>query len=118
MNKSVFALVITLAAGTGCATNSSVYQDLPLVSQVQPGMSKEQVLHIGGQPLSESERANGAGTCLDYMLAKQGQQQAYSINFNDANKVEGKNFATCAQASHQNTRKALDNMGGAGGAGY
>jgi predicted deacetylase len=48
----------------------------------------------------------------------QGQQDAYSINFNTAGTVENKSFSTCAQAGLQNTRKALDNMGGAGGAGY
>ncbi|MFV3380260.1 MULTISPECIES: osmotically-inducible lipoprotein OsmE [Pseudomonas] len=118
MKTSLLALTVLLAAGSGCTTNSSLYRDSPLVSQIEPGMSKAQVLQVGGQPLSTTERPKGAGTCFDYMLAHQGQQHAYSINFNTAGTVENKSFSTCAQAGPQNTRKALDNMGGAGGAGY
>lgn len=118
MNSSVYALIGLVAAVTGCASSTSVYHDLPLVSQVETGMSKERVMQVAGQPLSESARTDGAGTCLDYMLIKPGHQQAYSVSLDNAGEVEKKSFSTCAEAGHQSTRKALDNMGGVGGAGY
>ncbi|WP_449432947.1 osmotically-inducible lipoprotein OsmE [Pseudomonas putida] len=120
MNKSAFALIALLSAGTGCTSNSSIYHDQPLVSKVDTGMSKEQVLQIGGKPLAETERTVVPGTCFDYMFTHAGQKQPYLVSFDGAGKVDKTSFMTCAQWSHaqQKSRQPVSNMGGMGGAGY
>ncbi|MDZ3992230.1 osmotically-inducible lipoprotein OsmE [Pseudomonas sp. Teo4] len=120
MKTLTLALAMVLAAAVGCSSNSSLYQDQPLVSKVAEGMNKTQVVQIGGQPQSVSERTVVPGTCFDYTLVKSGQQQAYSVSFDEAGKVDKKSFMTCAQWSHaqQKSREPLNNMGGMGGAGY
>ena len=73
MNKSTCALMLVLAALTGCSGNLSRYHDQPLVAKVDTGMSKAQVLQIGGKPSAESDRTAVPGTCFDYMLTQPGQ---------------------------------------------
>lgn len=120
MKTLTLALATVLSAVTGCTSNSSLYQDQPLVSKVAEGMNKEQVVLIGGEPQSVSERTVVAGTCFDYTLVKSGQQQPYSVSFDGAGKVDKKSFMTCAQWSRaqQKSREPLNNMGGMGGGGY
>lgn len=120
MNKSTCALLI-LAALTGCSSNSSLYHDQPLVAKVTSGMSREQVLQIGGKPGAESDRTVVAGTCFDYMLTQPGQkQQPYMVSFDQAGKVDKTSFMTCAEWSNAQlkSRQALPSMGGMGGSGY
>ncbi|MBO9550102.1 osmotically-inducible lipoprotein OsmE [Pseudomonas sp.] len=121
MNKSTCALILTLSALAGCSTNSSTYHDQPLVAKVDNGMSKEQVLQIGGKPGAQSDRTVVPGTCFDYMLTKPGQkQQPYMVSFDQAGKVDKTSFMTCAEWSNaqQKSRQALPSMGGMGGSGY
>ncbi|WP_313713163.1 osmotically-inducible lipoprotein OsmE [Pseudomonas sp.] len=121
MNKSTCALMLVLAALTGCSGNSSRYHDQPLVAKVDTGMSKAQVLQIGGKPSAESDRTAVPGTCFDYMLTQPGQkQQPYMVSFDQAGKVDKTSFMTCAEWSNaqHTSRQALPSMGGMGGAGY
>ncbi|MDI3273435.1 outer membrane protein assembly factor BamE [Pseudomonas sp. AL03] len=66
MSKPIGALVVVLAASSGCSTESRIYRDRPLVAKVETGMSKDQVQQIGGQPLSITDRTAEPGTCFDY----------------------------------------------------
>ncbi|MFJ4445360.1 osmotically-inducible lipoprotein OsmE [Pseudomonas sp. NPDC089422] len=121
MNKSTGALILMLSALAGCSSNSSIYHDQPLVAKVNNGMSKEQVLQIGGKPGAQSDRTVVPGTCFDYMLTKPGQkQQPYMVSFDQAGKVDKTSFMTCAEWSNaqQKSRQALPSMGGMGGSGY
>jgi osmotically inducible lipoprotein OsmE len=121
MNKSTCALCLVFAALSGCSSNSSTYHDLPLVANVDTGMSKAQVLQIGGKPGAESARTVVPGTCFDYMLTKPGQtQQPYMVSFDQAGKVDKTSFMTCAEWSNaqQKSRQTLPSMGGMGGSGY
>lgn len=121
MNKSTCALMLVLAALTGCSGNLSRYHDQPLVAKVDTGMSKAQVLQIGGKPSAESDRTAVPGTCFDYMLTQPGQkQQPYMVSFDQAGKVDKTSFMTCAEWSNaqHTSRQALPSMGGMGGAGY
>ncbi|MGH8438799.1 MAG: osmotically-inducible lipoprotein OsmE [Pseudomonas sp.] len=120
MNKAIFALVAMLSAASGCATDSHVYRDQPLVAKVETGMNKEQVQSIGGKPLSETGRTVVPGTCFDYMLTQPGKKQPYHVSFDGAGKVDHKSFMTCAEWSRaqQKSREPPSNMGGMGGSGY
>ncbi|WP_060507138.1 osmotically-inducible lipoprotein OsmE [Pseudomonas sp. NBRC 111124] len=121
MNKSTCALMFVLSALTGCSSNSSLYHDQPLVAQVATGMSKEQVLQIGGKPGAQSDRTAVPGTCFDYILTNPGRkQQPYMVSFDQADKVDKTSFMTCAEWSNaqQKSRQALPSMGGMGGSGY
>lgn len=85
MNKSTCALMLAVSALTGCSTNSSFYHDQPLVAKVATGMSREQVLQIGGTPDAESNRTVVPGTCFDYLLSQPGQKrQPYMVSFDQA----------------------------------
>ncbi|MEN5300902.1 osmotically-inducible lipoprotein OsmE [Pseudomonas sp. TWI628] len=121
MNKSTWAMWLVLAALAGCSSNSSLYHDQPLVAKVDTGMSKAQVLQIGGEPGAQSDRTVVPGTCFDYMLTKPGQkQQPYMVSFDQAGKVDRTSFMTCAEWSNaqQKSRQTLPGMGGMGGSGY
>jgi len=121
MNKSTCALMLGVSALTGCSTHSSLYHDQPLVAKVATGMSREQVLQIGGTPGAESDRTVVAGPCFDYLLSQPGQKrQPYMVSFDQAGKVDKTSFMTCAEWSNaqQKSRQALPSMGGMGGSGY
>lgn len=120
MNTPVFALIAVLSAVSACSTDSYVYRSQPLVAKVETGMSKEQVLQIGGKPLTASERSAVPGTCFDYMLTQSGEKQPYSVSFDDGGKVDHKSFMTCNEWSRaqQKNREPPSNMGGMGGGGY
>lgn len=117
---SSHALLFALAALTGCSGPASQYRDQPLVANVDTGMSKEQVLQIGGKPHAESDRTVVPGTCFDYVLAQSGQQQPYSVSFDQAGKVDKTAFMTCAEWSNaqRKSRQPPPSMGGMGGSGY
>ncbi|MGF6391137.1 osmotically-inducible lipoprotein OsmE [Pseudomonas plecoglossicida] len=120
MNKSTCLLMITLSALVGCSTNASQYHDNPLVAKVATGMSKDQVMQIGGKPAAESDRTVVPGSCFDYMLTKPGQKHPYSVSFDGNGKVDKTGFMTCAEWSNAQlkARQPLPSMGGVGGSGY
>lgn len=120
MNKPLFALVAALSAVGGCAADSYVYRDQPLVAKVEIGMSKDQVQRIGGNPLSVTDRTVEPGTCFDYMLTQEGHTQPFNVSFDGHGKVDHKSFMTCAEWSRtqQKAREPAHNMGGMGGGGY
>jgi osmotically inducible lipoprotein OsmE len=113
MNKSLFTLVVVLAAG-GCSTEERIYGAQPLVARVETGMSKDQVQQIGGKPVSITDRTVEPGTCFDYTLTQAGQHQPYSISFDGNGKVDHKSFMTCAQWSvaQQEAREPSHSGGG------
>jgi len=118
MNKTVQALIITLAALPACSSNFAQYQDQPLVSKVVTGMSKDQVRQIGGKPDAESDRTVVPGTCYDYLLTQAGKRQPYSVSFDGNDKVEKTTFMTCAEWSNAQHKARLPSMGGGSGSGY
>lgn len=120
MNTSGYALLFALAALAACSSTASLYRDQPLVAKVDTGMSKEQVLQIGGKPQAQSDRTVVPGTCFDYTLVKAGQQQPYSVSFDQAGKVDKTAFMTCAEWSNaqRKVRQPPPSMGGASGSGY
>ncbi|MEN5036707.1 osmotically-inducible lipoprotein OsmE [Pseudomonas sp. TWI929] len=118
MNKRLHALIFALAALSACSSNSTLYHDQPLVAKVDTGMSKDQVMQIGGKPVAESERTVVPGTCFDYMLTNAGNRQPYSVSFDGAGKVEKTAFMTCAEWSNAQHKARLPSMGGSSGSGY
>ncbi|MBI6944603.1 osmotically-inducible lipoprotein OsmE [Pseudomonas putida] len=120
MNTSIFPLMLALGALPGCSSTASLYHDQPLVSKVDNGMSKEQVLQIGGKPTAESERTVVPGSCFDYLLVRSGQTQPYSVSFDGNGKVDRTTLMTCAEwsAAQQKARRPSPSMGGFGGSGY
>jgi osmotically inducible lipoprotein OsmE len=97
MSKPLLAALTVLVTLVGCsASQEQIYRDQPLVAHVTEGMSKQQVLAIGGPPASVSKRTENPGTCLDYQLTQSGQQQAYHVSLDAADKVDHKGFINCA----------------------
>ncbi|WP_284353701.1 osmotically-inducible lipoprotein OsmE [Pseudomonas putida] len=118
MNKPHYALLFTLAALAACSSSSALYHDQPLVAKVDTGMSKDQVVQIGGKPDAESERTVVPGTCFDYLLTKAGNRQPYSVSFDGSGKVDKTAFMTCAEWSNAQHKARLPSMGGSSGSGY
>lgn len=102
MTKPLLATLAVLAVLTGCTTTplKQIYRDQPLVAQVKKGMSKQQVLDIGGQPVSVSKRSVNPGSCLDYLFTRNRQQQPYHVSLDAADKVDHKGFLNCAGREH------------------
>ncbi|MEO4015839.1 osmotically-inducible lipoprotein OsmE [Pseudomonas rossensis] len=117
MNKPIGALIVVLAASSGCSTESRIYRDQPLVAKVETGMSKDQVQQIGGQPLSITDRTAEPGTCFDYKLTQAGHQETYNVSFDGMGKVDHKSFMTCAEWSRMQ-QKAREPSRSSGGGGY
>jgi osmotically inducible lipoprotein OsmE len=117
MDKPILVICIVLAALGGCANPIyDTYRNQPLVAQVENGMSKQQVLNIGGPPLSQSARTEAPGSCLDYELATTNLHQPYYVSLDATDKVDHKGFKTCAQWSAQErSDKASVSFGGGGG---
>jgi len=103
MNKSLFTLVVVLAAG-GCSTEEHIYGAQPLVARVEKGMNKDQVQQIGGKPVSITDRTVEPGTCFDYVLTQAGQHQTYNISFDGNGKVDHKSFMTCMEWNRMQER--------------
>jgi osmotically inducible lipoprotein OsmE len=103
MYRHTLALAAGIVMLAGCAYRPSnpvdyvTYRHEPLVEQVKTGMSKQQALTLGGPPSSEMQRTTAAGTCNNYVLSKDGKEQAYYISFNASDVVDGKGFMTCQQ---------------------
>ncbi|WP_144173045.1 osmotically-inducible lipoprotein OsmE [Pseudomonas sp. Kh13] len=118
MHKPFHALIFALIALSACSSNSALYHDQPLVAKVDTGMSKDQVVQIGGKPDAETARSVVPGTCFDYMLSKADNRQPYSVSFDGAGKVDNTAFMTCAEWSNAQRKTRLPSMGGSSGSGY
>ncbi|UVE17513.1 osmotically-inducible lipoprotein OsmE [Pseudomonas sp. LS44] len=114
MYKHTLAVITVLATMAGCAGKPEnpvdyvTYRDAPLVKQVEDGMSKHQVLSIAGTPSSEVPRTVHPGSCNNYILNKEGHQQAYYVTFDSAGKVDSKGFMTCEQ--HEINQREEDKL--------
>ena len=104
MYKQSLAVVFAMAALAGCSTTTlpnpvdyATYRNEPLVKQVENGMTEQQVLTLGGEPSTRVHRKVHPGTCNNYILNKDGHQQAYYVTFNANDRVDNKGFMTCAQ---------------------
>ncbi|HBX54637.1 osmotically-inducible lipoprotein OsmE [Pseudomonas sp. UBA2684] len=121
MYKQTLGAVCVLTTLAGCAGKPEnpvdylTYRDEPLVQQVDLDMNKQHVLEIGGPPSSQMTRTVEPGTCQDYILNKDGHQQAYHVSFNSAARVDGKGFMTCKQMESNERARANRNTGGGGG---
>ncbi|MBH3430922.1 osmotically-inducible lipoprotein OsmE [Pseudomonas alkylphenolica] len=106
MNTQSLLLVVALAAIGGCIGNPLIYRDQPLVAQVENGMSKRQVLELGGPPLHTTRRTEHPGTCNDYLFHHNGQSQPYLVSFDSNDRVDHKDFFTCAdwEAEQKNAK--------------
>ncbi|MDE1165821.1 MAG: osmotically-inducible lipoprotein OsmE [Pseudomonas sp.] len=105
MYKRTLAALCVVASVTGCATKAEnpvdfvTYRNEPLVKQVETGMTMQQVIAIGGSPSSVVDgTANSVhGTCNNYVLNRDGKQQAYYVSFDSGGHVDTKGFMTCEQ---------------------
>lgn len=103
MLKQTFVAICALGAVAGCATKPEnpvdyyTYRNEPLVKQVDDGMTRQQVLAIGGTPSSEVKRSVHPGTCNNYVLNQDGHEQVYYVSFDSAGRVDSKGFMTCEQ---------------------
>jgi osmotically inducible lipoprotein OsmE len=112
MFKQSVAVIFAVAALAGCTSTTVqnpvdyvTYRDQPLVKQVEVGMTEQQVLTIGGEPSVRLHRKAHPGTCNNYVLNKDGHQQAYYVTFNSNGRVDSKGFMTCEQ--HEANEKAM-----------
>ncbi|WP_043307775.1 osmotically-inducible lipoprotein OsmE [Pseudomonas sp. ML96] len=110
MNKHTLAVLALAGVVGGCSTmenpvDYATYAEQPLVQQVRDGMTKDEVLTIGGPPSSEVQNTVTAGTCNNYILNEEGKEQPYYVTFDANGRVEGKGFMTCEQ--HQKNKRRL-----------
>lgn len=105
MYKQTLAVLSVVALTAGCAVNPEnpvdyvTYRDEPLVKQIEDGMSKQQVLTIGGPPSSQINHSDKPGSCNNYVLSRDGHQQVYYVSFDANGQVDSKGFMTCEQHS-------------------
>lgn len=104
MYKQSLAVVFALAALAGCTSTTlqnpvdyATYRNEPLVKQIDDGMTEQQVLTIGGEPSTRVHRKVHQGTCNNYILNKDGHQQAYYVTFGANDRVDSKGLMTCEQ---------------------
>jgi len=103
MNKQTLFAACLLTTLAGCATKAEnpidyvTFRNEPLVKQVEDGMSKELVLKIGGPPSVAMVRTVKTGSCHNYVLNHDGNEQPYHVSFDSADRVDGKGFMTCEQ---------------------
>lgn len=108
MYKQTLAALFVLTSVVGCAATPEnpvdhvTFRHEPLVKQVEDGMTKQQVLTIGGPPSTEIQRTDGAGTCNNYVLNRDGHEQVYFVTFDRNDRVEDKGFLTCEQHATNN----------------
>ncbi|MCY1275066.1 Osmotically-inducible putative lipoprotein OsmE [compost metagenome] len=112
MSKQALVLTCALASLAGCAgkmenpTDFYTYRNEPLVKQVDNGMTEKEVLALGGPPSSSVTRKVNPGLCHNYILNKDGHQQAYHVSFDGSGRVEEKGFMTCEQRETAEREKA------------
>lgn len=111
MYRQTLAILGMAALTTACAVTPEnpvdyvTYRDEPLVRQVEDGMSEQQVQTIAGPPSSHVARTDKPGSCNNYVLSHDGQQQVYYVSFDANGLVDSKGFMTCAQ--HSTNQKTL-----------
>ena len=111
MCKQILSLLSLATLVAGCAVKPEnpvdyvTYRNEPLVDHVEDGMSKQQVLSIGGPPSSVVKRSDTQGSCNNYVLTHDGHKQVYYVSFDSKGQVDSKGFMTCEQ--HQINEKAL-----------
>ncbi len=102
MYKQTLAILLTGMTLAACSSRPEnpvdyvTYRDQPLVKQVENGMTMQRVIAIGGSPSFVSDLPNG-GTCNDYILNHEGQQQPYYVRFDATGHVDAKGFKTCKE---------------------
>ena len=102
MYKHALAALLVGATLVGCGSRPEnpvdyvTYRDQPLVKQVENGMTMQKVIAIGGSPSTVIDLPHG-GTCNNYILKREGQQQAYYVRFDATGHVDAKGFKTCEQ---------------------
>lgn len=105
MIKHSLAALFVLASVAGCSMTPEnpvdfvTYRNEPLVKQVETGMTMQQVIAIGGTPSAvvNGTANSSAGTCNNYVLTREGHQQAYYVSFDSSGHVASKGFMTCEQ---------------------
>ncbi|WP_252273008.1 osmotically-inducible lipoprotein OsmE [Pseudomonas subflava] len=110
MYKQTLAVLAVAAAASGCSTMENpadyvTYNDEPLVRDVRDGMTRDEVLTIGGPPSTEVENTVTPGTCNNYILNVEGKEQPYYVTFDTNGRVDGKGFMTCED--HQDNKRRL-----------
>lgn len=113
MFKQTLTAACVLAVLAGCQTTPEnpvdfvTYRNEPLVKQVEKGMTMQQVRTIAGPPSTVVEGTAGStdGTCNNYILNRDGAQQAYYVSFNSAGLVDTKGFMTCEQRKQNEQAK-------------
>ncbi|MCY1390770.1 Osmotically-inducible lipoprotein E precursor [compost metagenome] len=108
MHKQTLAVlcVFTLLAGCSSKPQNPVdfvtYREEPLVKQVEDGMTMQRVIAIGGTPSAMIDMPKG-GICNNYILNRDGHQQAYYVFFDESGHVASKGFMTCEQYQNNKT---------------
>lgn len=106
MYRQALLTATALALLAGCSTSSTrmqnpvnlvTYRNQPLVRDVHDGMSKAEVLRIGGPPSATQARAYKAGSCNSYILDQDGREQPYYVTFDADGKVDGTGFLSCSE---------------------
>jgi osmotically inducible lipoprotein OsmE len=113
MYRHTLTAACALALLAGCQTTPQnpvdfvTYRNEPLVKQVEKGMTMEQVRTVAGPPSTVVEGTAGSvnGTCNNYILNRDGQQQAYYVSFSSAGLVDTKGFMTCEQRKQNEQAK-------------
>ncbi|AIR88266.1 osmotically-inducible lipoprotein OsmE [Pseudomonas cremoricolorata] len=106
MIKQTLALLLVGASLAACSSHPEnpvdhvTYRNEPLVKHVKDGMTMQKVIAIGGSPSSVIDLPNG-GTCNDYILNHEGQQQPYYVRFDVTGHVDAKGFKTCKQREEE-----------------
>lgn len=102
MYKHALAALLASATLIGCSSHPEnpvdhvTYREQPLVKQVENGMTMQKVIAIGGSPSTVIDLPHG-GTCNNYILNREGHQQAYFVRFDATGHVDDKGFKTCEQ---------------------
>lgn len=102
MFRKTLAILLATTALSACGSRPEnpvdyvTYRNAPLVKQVKNGMTLQQVNAIGGRPSTVVKLPRG-GTCNNYILNREGHQQAYYVRFDASGRVDDKGFKTCAQ---------------------
>ncbi|MBM7062260.1 osmotically-inducible lipoprotein OsmE [Pseudomonas sp. UL073] len=112
MSRLLSAGVVALAGLAACTNLQSTYQNEPLVAQVRPGMSREQVHQLGGAPLASVPRKIAAGTCDDYQLGRSGAATTYYVAYDASGKVQSTGFTNCNGFEHAEYDRANPDHGG------
>ncbi|MCY1390109.1 Osmotically-inducible lipoprotein E precursor [compost metagenome] len=109
MHKQTLAVLCLFTLLAGCSSKPQnpvdfvTFHDEPLVKQVEDGMTMQRVIAIGGTPSAMIDMQRG-GTCNNYILNRDGHQQAYYVFFNESGLVASKGFMTCEQ--YQNNKNS------------